>query len=617
MNLLDRIAYDSGGYTVQEILSSFCKKILEIIDLVNKNEEVCNDAHTIIENIRNEVVPELVDDMIKEMQDSGYFDNLVNDTIFEQLRTELTSLLNNTITDFTTRLDNFDSQLNTIANEVNLYKSKQALNISRFQQDLHTTNETVIGCIGDSLTYGLDEVSSNKRSSTADPTDMGMSANTISSCTYPEILRACLTEVYGKNFWVKKLAVGGDTLTSALERYKTNPNVKIAIMMFGTNDSYREENVNTFIKNYFELIKRFLNWGSAVVLMTPPKKVDYSEIQDIHAEAVITLGKMLNIPVIDTRELFDGYPLNDLTTDYVHFKPEMYYLLGAKLASLFILKRNLNEPLCLESGKHLYADIQNNNSFILNNTNQSYNKEATFNFGVGKTISNGTSCILNKNGKLYFSFKANKDVVLIPLFKSTNGNCVIEVNFRGVQPCKRDDFFNASISNRYKSPHYKNLGTNSREELKLGTENIDNNILITSRGINTVCVNNTGAGTIEFYGFYVLDFNDYINKESILTLGTDLVYETGYSNISGLETKIIKKDGYVDIQFAVKVTETGFNTMFTLPVGYRPEVTNSYPLKFHTGGLYNQVYIEDWTGAVKNQSSATGDVTGYIRFKCK
>ena len=106
MNLLDRIAYDSGGFTVQEILSSFCKKILEIIDLVNKNEEVCDDVRTIIENIRNEVVPDVVDDIMKEMQDSGYFDSLVNVTLIEQLRTELTTLLNNTITELTTRVDN-------------------------------------------------------------------------------------------------------------------------------------------------------------------------------------------------------------------------------------------------------------------------------------------------------------------------------------------------------------------------------------------------------------------------------------------------------------------------------------------------------------------------------
>ena len=99
MNLSDRMAYDTGGYTVQEILSSFCKKILEIIDLVNKNEEVCDEVHAIIENIRNEVVPPLVEDIMQELQDNGYFDSLVNVTLIENLRTELTRLLNNTITE--------------------------------------------------------------------------------------------------------------------------------------------------------------------------------------------------------------------------------------------------------------------------------------------------------------------------------------------------------------------------------------------------------------------------------------------------------------------------------------------------------------------------------------
>ena len=117
MNLLDRLAYDTGGYTVQEILSSFCKKILEIIDLVNKNEEVCDEAHTLIENIRNVVVPDLVNDIIKEMQVNGYFNNVVNDTLLNQLKTELTTSLNQTITAFTTRLDNFDRQLEDITDK--------------------------------------------------------------------------------------------------------------------------------------------------------------------------------------------------------------------------------------------------------------------------------------------------------------------------------------------------------------------------------------------------------------------------------------------------------------------------------------------------------------------
>lgn len=126
MNILDRIAYDSGGYTVQEILSSFTKKILEIIDLVNKNEEVVDDAHAIIENIRNEVVPKLVDDMIKEMQDNGYIDSLVNVNLFEQLRTELTTLLNQTITELDKKASKgyfYDTILDSVIDTYNLTPS--------------------------------------------------------------------------------------------------------------------------------------------------------------------------------------------------------------------------------------------------------------------------------------------------------------------------------------------------------------------------------------------------------------------------------------------------------------------------------------------------------------
>ena len=140
MNLLDRIAYDSGGYTVQEILSSFCKKILEIIDLVNKNEEVCDEARTLIENIRNEVVPELVDDIIEEMQDNGYFDSLVNVTLINQLRTDITTLLNQTITDYTTRLDNFDSQLDKIVPQIDFVTQLKAKFVYGINGD--GTNET-------------------------------------------------------------------------------------------------------------------------------------------------------------------------------------------------------------------------------------------------------------------------------------------------------------------------------------------------------------------------------------------------------------------------------------------------------------------------------------------
>ena len=157
MNLLDKIAYDTGGYTVQEILSSFCKKIIEIIDLVNKNEEVCDEAHSLIENIRNEVVPELVEDIMKELQDDGYFDSLVNVTLIDQLRTELTTLLNQTITDYTTRLDNFDSKLDTITTREYISLDTFGDTQEAYQQCFDYCNEKGLGILIPSKSFLINE----------------------------------------------------------------------------------------------------------------------------------------------------------------------------------------------------------------------------------------------------------------------------------------------------------------------------------------------------------------------------------------------------------------------------------------------------------------------------
>ena len=582
-----------------------------LAEFYNKTESI------IIKNgVQDEIIKELREMYIK-FNEEGIDENIVREKVNYFIENS------NKIQDIITKLTTNTNIIENIVQQIELYKNKQAINFSKFQQELFYKNhDTSIACVGDSLTYGLDEVSSDRRVSTADVTDIGVSTNPISKFTYPEMLRACLWEVYGKSFPVKKMAVGGDTLTKALERWTNNPDVKIAIMMFGTNDSYREENTETFIKNYFKLIKRFLDWGTAIVLLTPPKKYEYSEIQDVHAEVVKTIGKLLNIPVIDTRELFDGYPLDDLTTDYVHFKPDMYYLLGAKISSLFVLKRNLIKPYKLDSGKHLYCDLQNNNCFVPPNSRQEFNNNCAYSpMDVGKTKENGKSIKLYENGKIYFSFYSDKDVVLIPLFRTTNnGKCVIDVNFRGKQPTKKYDFINEEIGDNFTPSHQKRYGVNeSRETLKLAMTDLNSNITITSKGINSVCVNNAETGVVEFFGFYVMSLGDYYNSKdtSSLIVGDDINYETDFSNISGLKTKIIKKDGFVDIQFAVKVNATGFKTIFTLPEGFRPEVTSSFVLKNYEGGQYDQVYVEDWTGAVKNQSTGLRDLTGYIRFKCK
>lgn len=499
---------------------------------------------------------------------------------------------------------------------ISLYKSKQLLNMNNYIQLLFYNNDTSVGCVGDSLTYGLDEKSEDKRNSTSDPTDVGISKNTISKYTYPQVLKGCLQEMLGKSIDVKKLAVGGHTLTSALNTWKTNYNLKIAFMMFGTNDGYREENVKQFTLNYFELIKRFLDWGTAVVLMTPPKKNNYSEIQDVHAEAVINIGKMLNIPVIDTREIFQGYPTDTLTTDGVHFKPEFYYLLGVKVANFMLLKRNTYSPFTIETGKHLYVDIQTNNCFIPNNYNQSVNYSDTYSpLNVGNSATQGTSITINNGGKIFFSFYSCKDIVLVPLFKSsTDGILRTEINFRTSQP-----YSMSKIDTKEKiQPLHNKTFTQGETRLKgkYGSLSLSDNIFITSKGYNSIMVTNAGTGSVVFYGFEVYELNAYLEKESELVLGDDINYADGISNISGVQTKIIRKGNITTIQFAVDTVTSGYKELFTLPTGFRPEILSHFPIHLYDNG-FQQIRIEDWTGKVISNSNVDGQITGYISYKTK
>ena len=230
MNLLDRMAYDTGGYTVQEILSSFCKKILEIIDLVNKNEEVCDEAHTIIENIRNEVVPELVDDIIKEMEDNGYFDKLVNVTLIEQLRTELTELLNQAITDYTSRLDNLKSQMNTImiekANENEVRKKSvliEEYDLGQSVKELLTNGNVAV--VGERC---INKINVNNNAITLNQTDFIKQGN-INLCLFTTFESGFINVTNGNLMGPSSEYKSTDFIAvSALNNYSSNETLNIA-----------------------------------------------------------------------------------------------------------------------------------------------------------------------------------------------------------------------------------------------------------------------------------------------------------------------------------------------------------------------------------------------------
>ena len=94
MNYLNRMAYDTGGYTVQEILSSFYKKIMEIIDLVNNNELTCEEARNLLTEIKETLLPIEVEKILNEFVDDGTIESLINVNLFNQLKDDLTERMN-------------------------------------------------------------------------------------------------------------------------------------------------------------------------------------------------------------------------------------------------------------------------------------------------------------------------------------------------------------------------------------------------------------------------------------------------------------------------------------------------------------------------------------------
>ena len=530
MNLLDKIAYDTGGYTVQEILSSFCKKILEIIDLVNKNEEVCDDAHTLIENIRNEVVPELVEDIMKELQDDGYFDSLVNVTLIEQLRTELTTLLNQTITDFTTRLDNFDSQLDNILNKKLKFKEMQNNALVKAYKKILANELFSICCYGDSLTYGTDNWSEDRITPATTPIPNGsVHTETRGSKQYPSVLEEKLNSVYGSGkVSVINRGYGGDYVESALTRWlpKTHPaGTDICIMGYGTNDS-RSPNcpyagdVEKFLKYYRELIEIELLNGSAVVLLTPPKmrQGDDVNVQSFDL-AVQHLAKEYNIPLIIGDELLSNYDVSYMS-DRTHPNGKGYEIMGTIIASCFI-GNGIFDKIKVSDNSTLLTRKQIDSIFF--NSNVAKISSQYYETPQEIELSKGIAIQLTAGNKATYSFYAEKELIVIPCLNINYEDSIakLTLDFGVNQPSKSFTTYpdyKYNVQNRDILPstvQYNKAGTGSASRIFL-KEIIKNNLdklTISKKGWHTITIEAVG-NRISLAGllFLPIEYFEFLSK---------------------------------------------------------------------------------------------------------
>ncbi|MBC1935168.1 hypothetical protein HCA69_02235 [Listeria grandensis] len=510
-------------------------------------------------------------------------------------------------------------------------------------------NAAKILAYGDSLTYGYDIYSTDKRPADTVATSNGTKhTRERASTTYPEALEASLKQIYPA-ITVQNWGYSGDTVLSSYAKWDgINPGADVTLFMLGHNDSKNAtETIADFVAGYKKIIDRALNWGSGVIFLTPPKQQNGTDFTvDTYSQAVLQLAKEYRAPVIDMAELTAGISA-DCYSDSVHFNGKGYDYIGKKLASIFINKSILNMNKVKE---HDSLTVTRENSGIQFNENCSYSTSEYFPTEDSVEVGKGNALVLKTGGKVYFSFYASEDNLLfLPSIYagSKTLNLKMEVNF-SAEPANTAITYafnttNARSMNKpLKSAIYTTADLNWYNASALyidGRINASKLMYAPRKGYYTISIENLDTYAVNLFNFEFRNAKAAMFENNFLyTLGTyagdiltlqpgnyevynsnavNMPFATGLASIEiyggGSGRKILKVKNLVS-----NVTWEGiYNPAATTPLVWNQMATND-PLTWTRATLKNG-YSHFGTSYVQTAISAdgkmlygcgTGSVTG-------
>lgn len=350
------------------------------------------------------------------------------------------------------RLDNFDEQLEQIINlkllmdvdstsykindiiSVDKITRLQNLYMAQFLRNLRKGSPVTIACMGDSLTYGHDTTSSDKRNADTTPCDDGSKHSfTRASITYPEALQKYLNKIYSNNVTVINRGYSGDYVKKGIDRWNKKHGANLTIIMYATNDSrasyvpeqYRG-NIEEFLKWYEQAIIREILWGKSVVVFSPPKLQSFGDLDiDTFANGLIQLCKKYNVPYVDSELFTINY--NNINSDGVHFNGVGYEIFGMKSASVFVAE-NLLKPQYVKGGTKL-LNRQTIDSFVVNGT---YSYNSTSGAYTPSELNNTGGSVLNLNpgSSITYSFYCEEDdMFVIPYIYTISDKIKISLDY--------------------------------------------------------------------------------------------------------------------------------------------------------------------------------------------
>lgn len=452
-------------------------------------------------------------------------------------------------------------------------RRKNTVLYNRFLFNLRRLHGDIrICCMGDSMTYGTDTNSSDKRSADTTLTDDGSKhLATRASKTYPEVLQRELNKIYDNNITVINHGFSGDGTKKGYIHWNASM-CDLCIINYGINDASNENieymgSVKEFIKWYRLIIERELENNTAVILITPPKQLvistsgkDSRTSVDIFSNAVYMLGNEYNIPVIDGHLIMEGYG-SEYYSDTTHHNGKGYETYACNLLGILI-GEGANKPYKINGYDMLGSNILLDN-FVLSNGAIIANNES---YPTPPECKGSSPAILLKDGNsVTYSFYCEQpNMILVPSLYSASSNCNVKISLdRGVDQPEPQNYFyykNQNVIDRnIKEPsviYIKNSHlvdySNKVYTLKNTLKDSDPHITIMRRGWHTVTISTSFGNendSCTLYGIEFLSYNDYLNR-TYKEITLDLVNCNAYDE--SRKPKLYINNGFCELMGTIK-----------------------------------------------------------------
>lgn len=492
-------------------------------------------------------------------------------------------------------------------------KEASAKLLSEFYLKLRKNEGVSITFMGDSIIYGSDFNSTDKRPPSTILTDSGETHTaTRASTTMTEAVEKYINQVYS-NVTIENKGYSGDGTKKGYHHWKVS-NGDLIIMNYGINDA---SNVNTGymgdIKEYTlwyrKLIERELLNGTPVILISPTKQKplvtdSYRTDVDVYAQVVKLLSKEYNLPVIDGSMLMKNYQ-SELYSDATHFNGEGYDVLGARVTASLI-GRGINQPFCVSDGS-FQGVVPFYHSSILRGVplaNSPYYPTAQ-EMEIGK----GVAAYLEEGKKIYFSFYSEEnDLVVLPSLFSSSDSFKIRMSLDfGVSQAGYGDAM--KVGRQEVTSESFPLANSSVE---IGKDSLSKNGVLSvynsknSLKFPRLHIPCTGWHTVEleviegYSTVYGLNFINYNQMKQSSYSESIIDPVNGVTNFYPIGSFIFKRNNEVEIQASFDtIPKERPVTLFNLPEGYRPRMNLNIitALSSSTLGGYGIVSIKQ-SGAV-------------------